>query len=108
MGEKIAYIPLGSIVLLKGGIQKLLVISRAINVANAGETYFFDYGGVLYPDGLVGDQMVYFNHDSIAKVIFEGYEDDDNAVMLENIETYLREHPDIKRGDPKKWQQSEA
>ena len=32
--EKIDYIPLGSVVYLKGGVKKLLVVARAINVAN--------------------------------------------------------------------------
>lgn len=104
MEERTAYIPLGSVVQLKGGVQKLLVISRAINVRNNGETFFFDYGAVLYPDGLVGDRMVYFNHDSLAKVIFAGYEDDDNSIILENIQNYLDSNPDIKRGDPTQWQ----
>lgn len=104
MEEKIAYIPLGSVVRLKDGVQKLLVISRAINVKHDGSTYFFDYGAVLYPDGLVGDQMVYFNHDSLDKVIFAGYEDEDNEVMLHNIWAYLENNPDVVKGDPKFWQ----
>lgn len=104
MEEKVTYIPLGSIVRLKDGVQKLLVISRAINVKNNGETYFFDYGGVLYPDGLVGDQMVYFNHDSIATVVFSGYEDEENEIMLGSIYNYLDNNPNIQKGDPKYWQ----
>ena len=50
--EKIDYIPLGSVVYLKGGIKKLLVVARAIMAANGGKQYFFDYGGVLYPEGI--------------------------------------------------------
>ena len=101
--EKVEFLPLGSIVLLKGGIRKLLVIARGLNVKKDGETYFFDYGGVLYPDGLTGDEMVYFNADSINKVYFQGYQDDDNDIVLENLNTYLLEHPDLKRADPEKW-----
>ena len=103
MDEKTSYIPLGSVVRLKEGLQKLLVISRAINVKNNDKTYFFDYGGVLYPEGLVGDQMVYFNHDSLDEVIFTGYDDDDNKAMLRSIEHYLEKNPDIERGDPQNW-----
>lgn len=105
--DEIDYIPLGSVVLLKSGMQKLLVIARGINVNNGGETYFFDYGGVLYPEGLTGDQMVYFNHDSIAKVVFEGLKDDDNTIMIENINAYIKKHPDLKRGDPSNWRLAE-
>lgn len=100
---KVDFLPLGSIVLLKGGVRKLLVIARGLNVKKDNETYFFDYGGVLYPDGLTGDEMVYFNADSINKVYFQGYQDDDNDIVLENLNTYMLEHPDIKRADPEKW-----
>ena len=74
----IDYLPLGSIVLLKNGVQKVLVISRAINVRNGENDFFFDYGGVAYPEGLIGDQMVYFNADKINKVVFKGYSDIDD------------------------------
>lgn len=97
------YLPLGSIVLLQGGVQKALIIGRGLNVRNGQETFFFDYGAVAYPEGLVGDQMVYFNADKISRVVFEGYSDVDDENMVENINRYLAEHPDIKRGDPATW-----
>lgn len=97
------YLPLGSIVLLKGGMQKILIISRALKVRNGDKEYFFDYGGVLYPEGLVGDQMAYFNEDKISKIVFEGYSDIDNENMVENIKHYEEEHPDLIKGDPETW-----
>ena len=42
MNEKNLLLPLGSIVLLEGGAQKLLIIARGLNVINAGRTFFFD------------------------------------------------------------------
>lgn len=101
--EKIEYLPLGSIVLLKEGVRKVLIIGRALNVKKGDKTYYFDYGGVLYPDGLTGDEMVYFNHDGVVRVYFYGYKDDDNDIMNENINNYVAEHPDLLRADPEKW-----
>ena len=98
--DKIDYLPLGSVVLLKRGIQKLMIISRGINVKRNGEVVFFDYGGVLFPEGLVSDQMAYFNHDGIDKVIFEGYSDEDSRKLAENINDYLAKSPNVKRGNP--------
>ena len=92
------FLPLGSVVILKGGIQKILVISRGINVKHDDEIVFFDYGGVLYPDGLTGDQMAYFNHDGIEKVVFKGYDDDDSKTYADNINRFLLNNPKIKRG----------
>lgn len=96
----INYLPLGSVVLLKGGIQKLLVVSRGINVRQNGEILFFDYGGVLYPEGLVSDQMAYFNHDGIEKVLFEGYSDEESKIIENNINNYVRNNHGLKRGNP--------
>lgn len=99
----IKYVALGSVVLLKGGTQKMLIISRALNVKNGQDTFFFDYGAVPYPDGLVSDRMAYFNHESISNVIFEGYTDAENENMIANINDYLEKNPKLKRGNPETW-----
>jgi hypothetical protein len=96
-------LPLGSIVLLKGGIQKLLIIARALNVKNGDKEFFFDYGAVAYPEGLVGDQMAYFNQENISKVVFEGYRDDEDQVFSQRIQDYIESHPDIQKGTASNW-----
>ena len=101
--ERIEYLPLGSIVLLKGGLQKLMIVSRAINVHNNDRIFFFDYAGVAYPDGLVEEQLPYFNIEKIAKVVFEGYTDIDDENAVDNINIYLNEHTDIIKGSPEDW-----
>ena len=101
--NRTSYIPLGSIVLLKEGFQKLLIISRALNVKHGDKTFFFDYGAVPYPEGLVSDKMVYFNRESISRVIFEGYHDAEDENMVESINRYIDNTPDLCRGDPKNW-----
>ncbi len=98
------YLPLGSIVLLSGGTQKLLIIARAINATDSmNNQFFFDYGGVAYPEGLTGDQMAYFNCDAVETVIFEGYHDIEDEHMIRNINSYLNRNSDIKRGSPEAW-----
>lgn len=97
------YLPLGSVVLLKGGMQKIIIISRALKVRNGTDEYFFDYGGVTYPEGLVGDQMAYFNADKISKVVFAGYSDIDNENMVDNINQFITDNPNLKRGNAEIW-----
>ena len=98
--KKIDYLPLGSVVLLHGGIQKLLIIARGINTRQDDQTVFFDYGAVLYPEGLTGDRMAYFDHDAVNKVVFYGYDDEDSKTYSENINNYLIANPDIRRRTP--------
>ena len=101
--KKIDYVPLGSVVYLNGGTKKLLVVARAINVANGDKQYFFDYGAVLYPEGITGDQMAYFNHDEISSVFFRGCDDGENQGMTENINHFVETHPNLLRGSYKTW-----
>lgn len=101
--EKIDYIPLGSVVYLKGGVKKLLVVARAINVANGDKQYFFDYGAVLYPEGITGDQMAYFNHEDISSVFFRGCDDEENKGMTEAINQFVSSNPDLLRGSSENW-----
>lgn len=98
--EKIDYLPLGSVVLLNGGIQKLLIIARGINTKQDDQIVFFDYGAVLYPDGLTGDRMAYFNHDAVNKVVFYGYDDEESKIYSNNINDYLAANPSVQRGKP--------
>lgn len=98
--KRIDYLPLGSVVLLHGGIQKLLIIARGINTKQGDQTVFFDYGAVLYPEGLTGDRMAYFDHDAVNKVVFYGYDDEDSKTCSENINNYLIANPDIRRRTP--------
>lgn len=101
---KIDYLPLGSIVLMDGGIQKILITSRGLVVAHNDEQFFFDYAGVPYPQGLISDDLLYFNHENIAKVVFEGFKDDDDAVIVNNINRFIEDHPNMIKGDPQNWE----
>ena len=97
--EKIPYLPLGSIVILKGGVQKVVINARGLLTMQAQPPCFFDYGGSLYPQGIIGDKILYFNHKDIDTVVFEGYHDDDDKRMVENINKWFFE-ADVKHGTP--------
>lgn len=103
--DRINYYALGSIVLLEGGIKKILITSRGLIVKKEDKEIFFDYAGVLYPEGLVSDKIVYFNHDNITKVIFEGYTDDDDEIVVNNINKFLEQNPNIEKGDVNNWEE---
>ena len=97
--EKIEYLSLGSIIILKGSVKKIMIISRGMVTVPNETPVFFDYGGVTYPEGLVGDQILYFNHENIVKVVFSGYSDDDEQMMVDNINEWYM-NSEIIKGDP--------
>ncbi|SFB82516.1 DUF4176 domain-containing protein [Butyrivibrio sp. YAB3001] len=80
-------LPIGSVVLLKEGTKKAMVFGVK-QVDKASETEF-DYIGVVYPEGNLGDgSQFFFNHDAIEEVFFRGYEDDERKVFVEKIKEY--------------------
>lgn len=85
------YLPVGSIVLLKNGRKKLMVIGikQKVSVEEREEEY--DYIGLLYPEGYLTKELVYmFNHADINDVIFRGYHNPEREELLEKVEEYLR------------------
>lgn len=97
------FLPLGSIVRLKGGDRKMVIVARALQVQNAGRELYFDYGAVPYPQGVVGDQMAYFQADLIDRLLFMGYSDAEDLEAGRNVRRFLETHPDIVRGSVDNW-----
>lgn len=97
--ERIDFLPLGSIVVVRGAIRKTMIISRGVAANVDGQTKVFDYAGCVYPEGLVSEKVGYFNHQDIARVVFEGFSDEDNQVMVENIHEWLKTVP-FERANP--------
>lgn len=86
MSDKFDYLPLGSVVIVNGSVKKYVIVARGLQLNVNGRKLYFDYGACQYPEGMIGDQLMYFQHSNINKVVFEGYKDDDNQVMVEMIE----------------------
>lgn len=85
--EKKSFLPLGSVVILTGSVKKLFIVSRGSIVENK----FYDYGALLYPEGMIDTNIAYFNHDDILKVVHEGYSDTDDQLILEILnDAYMR------------------
>ena len=62
-------LPIGSIVLLKGGVKKLMVIGLK-PVKQEEPDVVYDYIGVMYPEGFMGaETMFLFNHDVNSSII---------------------------------------
>lgn len=84
-------LPIGSIVLLEGAEKKLMIFG--VGQTQLEENRDFDYIGVVYPEGNMGEGSQFlFNHSDIEEVIFRGYEDEERENFLEMLNSYFEEN----------------
>lgn len=84
-------LPIGSIVLLKGGIRKLMITGIKTVVKEEPDT-IYDYIGVLYPEGFIGDEGNFlFNNEDINDVIFKGYTNPEREDFMAFLDQKLSE-----------------
>lgn len=85
-------LPLGSIVYLADGNQKIVIIGRGMIVNQEGADVVFDYTGSVFPDGLNPEKIYYFNEEDIDEVIFEGYRNDEEERYAKLYLQWLEEN----------------
>ena len=95
--EGFRYLPTGSIVILRRGTRKVMIVGRGKMVEVDGKSWYFDYAATAYPEGLRGNEFIYLNHSWIDQVVFTGYHDDEDTIVNHNLQEYLRKHPDVPR-----------
>ena len=84
------FLPIGSVVLLKGGNKRIMICGRI--QAQAGSDIIYDYSACYYPEGIVDPKsMFFFNRDAIETVYFRGYEDQDELDYRHNVLDQLGE-----------------
>lgn len=83
---------LGTILYLKNGTQKVMVISRNALLEVKQEKQLFDYVGCKYPTGFNPKTMIYFNEENIDTIIFKGYEDEEEIRMNEVFESWKNDN----------------
>lgn len=67
-------LPIGSVVILKGGDRKGMIVGRGQRSVETGE--FYDYSACLYPEGVLDShKLVLFNQDQIESIHFIGFQD---------------------------------
>ena len=78
-------LPIGSIVRLKEG-EKRLMISGVIQQEAGNDKATYDYMGVLYPEGYIGEDFQYlFNHEDIEEIYFRGFEDEERVDFIKKL-----------------------
>lgn len=68
------YLPIGSVVQLRGGLKKVMICGRLQKQTDTGKVW--DYSACLYPEGIIDPQQMYlFDNDSIDRLYFVGMQD---------------------------------
>lgn len=120
MIEEKRFLPIGTVVLLKGGKREIMITGYCImpngdvydksGKVNLKEGQIFDYGACLYPEGVqTSDQLFAFNHDQIAKICFRGYVTDDQKEMSEALNNALKtlEEADKAKAEERKLKEAQ-
>lgn len=100
MTEKKNFLPLGSVVKLQKAVKTVLVIQRAVQVPKEDELVYFDYGAVLYPEGMLDDKIIYFNQEDILEIVFEGYSNDDDKLVVKELDRLIKQLEEEKNQPP--------
>ena len=75
--KKEKYLPLGTVVLLKGATTRFMIVGFCV-IKEGNEEKMWDYAGYVYPYGLLNAKETYFfNHDEIEETCYLGLEDDE-------------------------------
>jgi hypothetical protein len=77
MKEK--YLPLGTVVLLKGAKRNVMITSYLVfSGKDNSNKKLYDYGACPFPEGLLrNDLAIGFNHDDIAEIVYIGLENEE-------------------------------
>ena len=81
-------LPLGSIVYLQEGTTKLMIVGRGPIFQSEGKDAYTYYVGVVYPEGINPEDAIFFNHEDVDKVVFEGFKDEEEERFMEVYEEW--------------------
>lgn len=83
-------LPIGSVVLLHGGKKRLMIYGIKQTDITTGMEY--DYIGVFYPEGNLGDEgHFFFNSTDIEKISFVGLNDAERQKFIGDLEQFYQQ-----------------
>lgn len=95
------FLPIGSVVILKNGQKKLMILSYLIFPSGSDEKKeMYDYGACTFPEGVVDSKVgIGFNHEDIKEVVHLGLEDDEykdlNKLLAAHADEVKKQYKDI-------------
>lgn len=85
-------LPIGSVVLLKNASKRVMVIGYYQTVMVANKEITYDYGGCLFPEGVIdSSKSMLFNHGDIDKMFYYGLIDDEQKDFIKKLSEVVEE-----------------
>ena len=91
MEIKEKFLPIGTVVLLKGATRRIM-ITGFCSIDSDNREKMWDYCGCLYPEGVLSStQSCLFNHKKKEKIYHMGLSDDEEEIRFKkNLEVLLK------------------
>lgn len=91
------FLPIGTVVLLTGGTKEVMITGYCIfpknRQASTEKPKMYEYGACTYPEGILDSNMTCaFNHNQIAKVVYLGYESEEQKKLSEMLNSSYEEY----------------
>lgn len=97
-------LPVGSIVEIKGCPYQILIIGRAILSEIGVERIFNDYTGCFYPQGMIDDNLFYFNNDDITNILYTPPLSEDEETLKKTIMKVIEDYKSYKnKNEDQEW-----
>lgn len=101
--KKEEILPIGSIVEIKGVNHQILIIGRAL-VSDVGfEKVYNDYSGCFYPQGIIDNNLFYFNNEDIVKVVYYPPKSYFEDLLKKDIIKASKEYQMFKKEENEEW-----
>lgn len=101
------YLPIGTVVMLKGGTKRVMIAGFcAMQAEEKKEKKMWDYSGCLYPEGfLSSNQTCLFDHEQIEEIYHLGLsrdEDEEEKEFKEKLNEVIKEMANAETDDNNK------
>ena len=83
------YLPIGSVVNIKGSQKRIMIIGFCAMTGDKPNK-IFDYSGCTYPEGLVAsNKTILFDHDQIEKICCKGPVDNEEIEFKKQLKALV-------------------
>ena len=86
------YLPIGTVVLLKGAEKRVMITGFcAAELKESEEAKIWDYSGCIYPEGFLNsEQICLFDHSQIVRIDHMGLIDDEEKKFRRELDDLVK------------------